>query len=193
VETDAAVEPAAGPFYAWRGPCRVPACELAATDGHHVVPRGRLGGPALWIAVDGVVAPNVAGVCRFHHELVTERPELIRWDGERWRWEPSGEPLRPLAGAEAAAGTRCCPACGQRLPRPNPYGDRRARLAAGKAPRAPRRRWSIAVPAEAAEDGTEVLDTLVAEVAELMGMPEPDAGSARYYALAAALAAAVQG
>jgi hypothetical protein len=38
---------------------------------HHIVRRSATAGPKRWISVDGLILPNVAGLCKLHHDQVT--------------------------------------------------------------------------------------------------------------------------
>lgn len=51
--------------------CQVPGCQEPWAHRHHIVRRTKTGGPQRWVAVDGVVLPNVMGICFRHHEQVT--------------------------------------------------------------------------------------------------------------------------
>lgn len=51
--------------------CQVPDCEEVWVHRHHIVRRSATGGPRRWVAVDGLVLPNLMGICYRHHQQVT--------------------------------------------------------------------------------------------------------------------------
>lgn len=51
--------------------CQVPNCEELSMHPHHIVRRSATGGPKRWVAIDGLVLPNVMGICGRHHQEVT--------------------------------------------------------------------------------------------------------------------------
>ena len=188
--------------------CSAPDCNHEVDHGHHIWSRsasGRKGG-YFWVRTpDGKVLGNLAGLCYRCHAKVEgqERAGFSCWiqyhDGE-WiwgevprdsqtppRWHEDFLPIGPLdphpptpdlldasqPEAESESEDRCTQ-CGQR--------KRRVGLPAGSTPGAPRRRksWIVKVPDDH-EDGADVLDTLVDDLAPLLGI-DPTA-SGRYHVL----------
>jgi hypothetical protein len=172
--------------YSWRGTCRVPGCRRPATDPHHIVSRGRIGFPARYIMLDGQLVPNVAGLCAFHHNRITIGESLICWILRRWHYrspERDGpDPLLPLGneGCIRATGARYCPVCGRPPVPRDPY----------KHTARPRRPVTIRVPDDA-ENGAEILASLVEQVGERIGLHDPTSPGAAYYAISAALSACI--
>lgn len=173
--------------YSWRGVCRIPGCRRPATDPHHIVPRGRTGGPLRYLLLDGQVVANIAGLCRRHHDKLTEGRSAFLWREAQWWYQSEVRLVAVLpldnAGVIAALGGKHCPHCGRPKPRPQPWENR---------PRE-RRQVAVIVPNDAAENGAEVLESLSEQVAELMGCDNPHTPGARYFAMTAALAGALQG
>ena len=187
--------------------CSNPMCERWADHAHHMVRRSQLGGDFNWVEIEGKLYPNLCGLCVAHHNDVTGttgasstgHKAAIRLVDGIFYWtsiehKPSGQiiylpyapldpqPLGPDAATRAsthAEDPEHCPFCGQ--------ATRRRRgtappVASGKRRR--RKTWTIKVPDDA-EDGAEVLDTLIDDAAVLMGV-EPNA-SGRYYVIVPAL------
>lgn len=182
--------------------CSNPTCSRIAEHGHHIVRRSALGGDYAWIELDEVVIANKTGLCADCHDditgLVGGHKAAIRWEekGRAFWWCLLGEPddlgnpsyhpvgllapqpptLESLAERPGAIESEHCPMCGQ-IKRRRRVGE----------PRRRRKTWIVKVPAEAEEDGAEVLDTLVENLALII--PNADAGLAgRYYVLVHALA-----
>lgn len=172
--------------YSWRGVCRVPGCRRPATDPHHVIPRGRTGGPVRYVILDGQVIPNVCGICRRHHDKLTDGRSTLLWDGSWWVYASDVRSVTLLpftnAGVIAALGGKHCPCCGRPAPKPNPYENRTR----------DRRQVAMVVPADA-ENGAEILESLTEQVAELLGLENTHTPGARYFAVTAALASVVSG
>lgn len=176
------------PAFSWRGVCRVPGCRKAADEAHHIVPRGRTGGPLRYIVLDGQVVANLAGICAFHHLRITTGEAWIIWQDARWHYKSPQrahpEPLLPLAneGAVRAAGPRYCPHCGQSKQRRDPYQH--------TGPPRQRKAYTIRVPDDG-EDGAEVADVLLEQIGEMIGLQDPHTASAKYYALVACAQAVI--
>jgi hypothetical protein len=196
----------AGPSYKVGPRCAVPACRRLAEHAHHLWRRSALGGPFDWVELpDGHVVGNLVGMCPQHHDAVTGRigghKAAIRMTEDHVFWwctipdETSGieyefvaplEPQPPTHGALVASpadveSENSCPTCGRPRARrrSSPTGRRRAR-----------KTWPVKVPADAEEDGAEVLDSLTEDLAPLLGVdPDKDGRytSGRYYVLVPAL------
>lgn len=175
--------------FSWRGVCRIPRCGRPATDPHHAVARGRTGGPLRYILLDGQLVPNLIGLCAFHHHRLTVGESVLLWRSGRWHYKSPerAEPavLLPIGneGCIRATGGRYCPTCGRPPVPRDPYRHN------GHARR--REAYTLRVPADA-EDGALVLATLTEQVGTMMGLHQPESQSAAYYALSAALVAAIQ-
>jgi hypothetical protein len=186
--------------------CSAPNCDREAAHGHHIWSRSASGkkGGYYWVkAPDGKVLGNLTGLCWSCHAQVEgqERAGHSRWIQYRdgiFVWgmvRPTAEhpnyltdfieigPLDPQPPApdlldvsqpDAESEPDRCAHCGQR--------KRRVGLPAGSTPGAPRRRksWIVKVPDDH-EDGADVLDTLVDDLAPLLGI-DPTA-SGRYHVL----------
>ena len=190
-----------GPEYKVGPICCNPNCKRYAEHAHHIFRRSdqRLGGAFDWVSIMGYVVQNKVGVCAPCHDDLTGRigghKAAIRMIGPDfdwiWTWcivkpgsgadiaVPVGEiqpqPLTPEALADSRATgplgePETCPACG--------HVKRRARPA-GLAGRA-QATWTVKVPADA-ENGAEILDTLVDDLALLLGVEPNQTG--RYYVL----------
>lgn len=185
--------------------CSAPLCEATEGDVHHLFRRSKLGAQS-WVRFpEGYVVGNLVRLCREHHDGVTGRVGghrfWIRWDYDRrlYLWgeviesEPGfpefGEvgPLDPQPPTQESLDVPQpdtepesvrCPQCGQRKRRaPKTAGARR------------RKSWLVKVPDDH-EDGADVLDTLVDDLAPLLGL-DPTA-SARYHVLVPVLVYAQQ-
>lgn len=137
-----------------------------------------------YVLLDGLVMPNVAGLCRRHHDKLTKGESAILFR-EAWWWYRSdvrSVQMLPFdsAGVIAALGGRHCPHCGRPKPKPNPYTNQ-AR---------DRRRVSVDVPV-GAEDGAEILEVLTEQVGELLGLDNTHTPASRYHTITAALALAL--
>lgn len=194
-----------GPF------CSVPGCTHPTDHGHHIFSRAKLKGAYYWVRLpDGTVVGNLTGLCYPHHEDVTGKlggfRAWIEWrDGEfiwgrprlgatvPYDWTQDFIPVGPLdpqppvpdlldapQPTEESEPDRC-PSCGQRR--------RRAPAIATAGARRRRKSWIVKVPDDH-EDGADVLDTLVDDLAPLLGI-DPTA-SGRYHVLVPVLVYAHQ-
>lgn len=156
--------------FAKAGPCR--ACDAPGEEFHHLVPRSQRGSD---------VPANVIPLCRDCHRTWTDRG--AGWEGVAAAIRCSLTPLE--AGYAQAVKGRAW------LDRMYPAGDRtlcsrckRPVKDTSKAePARKRKRWVIAVPDDA-EDGADVLDTLVEEARKDLGRDE---GTPAYFVLVDAL------
>lgn len=108
--------------------CVVPGCVTRSVDRHHLFRRSLLGKPADWVEVRSmqtgeVIARlvNIAGICRLHHDRVTDNKARVGWDLETrlWVWDEmdgaEALPLEPQPGEthlEVEDGKKC-PTCGR--------------------------------------------------------------------------------
>lgn len=197
-----------GPAYKVGPRCANPSCDHWADDAHHIVRRSHLGGKGEdrnWVVVDGVTIANICGLCVPCHRDVTgmtggHRAAIVLHDN-RWWWyvvDPDGnyaikttklravgllDPHPPTldeaehASQHDASEPGVCPTCGQA----------RKRRVGASAPARRRKTWVVNVPDDS-EDGAEVLDTLIDDLALVLGYdPGP---SARYFVLVPALVSA---
>jgi hypothetical protein len=169
--------------------CSNPNCGKYADDPHHIWSRKMLGGPFEWVEVEGRTFVNLTGVCRachddltgsggghrakieyeqgeFHWALVT--PKGVHRTGLLVPQPPTPETLSRSLGQSPES--ESCPFCGQ-SPR------RRSSLLGGGRRR---KTWRVLVPDDA-EDGAQILDTLVEDIGLTIGV-DPVA-SGRYYIL----------
>jgi hypothetical protein len=191
-----------GPAYKVSTRCSNPGCNRFAEHVHHIFRRSdqRLGKACDWVEIKGAVYQNKTGVCpRCHDDLtgsIGGHKAAIRIEGDdydwTWMWcvaqqtltgysfralapiEP--QPLTPEAFAVAERDSlpepEVCPTCGH---------VKRARLTpAGRA----RKTWTVLVPDDD-EDGAAVLDTLVDDLALILGV-EPNR-TGRYFVIVPAL------
>jgi len=201
-----------GKPYKVGGKCAVPGCESQVDHGHHIFRRSALAGAFFWVRLpDGQVVGNLTGLCWRHHEGITGK----RWGHSHWiqwrngeylwgtvrlgvevpNWDTDFIPVGPLdpqppapdlldapQPTERSEPDRC-PECGQQ--------KRRSGSPAISTPGAPRRRksWIVKVPDDH-EDGADVLDVLVDDLAPLLGI-DPTA-SGRYHVLVPVLVYAHQ-
>lgn len=202
------VRPVEGKPYTVGPRCANPNCNRFADHAHHIFRRSMLGGAYAWVEVDGWTTGNLCGLCWRCHNQITGTGKgheaAIRLDQQTFLWcevhehldrslffTPVGrldpQPPTPDTLNERALGhepeSEHCPFCGQ---------TRRRRGSAGPTP--PRRRrksWTVSVPDDA-EDGADILDTFVDEIALLLGAGDWEPRNRRYWALVHALAWTMQ-
>lgn len=183
-----------GPDYKVGPHCCNPGCRRYAEHAHHIFRRTdqRLGAPFDWVEIKGVTYQNKTGVCaRCHDDLtggVGGHKAAIRILGPDYDWVWTwcavvhGDIVTPLSAIEPQpltpeqlAETRVpdpwepetCPTCGHvKRARPSPVGGRA------------RKSWTIKVPDDA-ENGAEILDTLVDDMGLVLGIEPNQTG--RYY------------
>lgn len=183
---------------------------MGRIDPHHLVRRSAHGKPKQWIRLeDGRVVGNIVGLCVRHHDDLTSpvggHRNAIRYRAGLFWWcevisdgrgsvdyraiseldpqPPSRDDLDEAAHSHEA-GTDVCPTCGQATR----AEARPARSTPGEPPR-PRKTWTVKVPDDS-EDGAEVLDVLVDDLAPVLGYESSP--NLRYYTLARVLAFAQQ-
>jgi RNA polymerase subunit RPABC4/transcription elongation factor Spt4 len=187
-----------GPEYKVGPLCCNPGCHHYAEHAHHIFRRTdpRLGGAFDWVEIKGAVYQNKTAICPRCHDDVTGRigghRAAIKLLGDDYDWvwwwcavkhtEDEVELSQPLAPIEpqpmtpeAFANSRvlpseseACPTCGHvKRARPSLAGRGRARKS-----------WTIKVPDDA-EDGAEILDTLVDDMGVILGIEPTQVG--RYY------------
>lgn len=194
-----------GPEYKVGPKCCNPGCNRWAEHPHHIFARSdkRLGGPFDWVEIKGAAYQNKVGICPPCHNAISGEIggykaaiKILGGDYD-WTWwwceidhdridgvpgeamiskpiapiEP--QPMTPEAFATSrvppSSESETCPTCGhvkQRV-RPTVVGSGRARKS-----------WTIKVPDDA-ENGAEILDTLVDDLAVLLGIEANQTG--RYY------------
>lgn len=188
-----------GPSYRVGPRCANPNCNRWSEHAHHIVRRSALGGNYQSIEIDGRVVGNLTGVCPPCHDDLTGsvggHKAAIRYHQDAFWWAlpvaVNGEkvskynlvgPIEPQpptpetiynAQSDVSPPESSCPFCGQKRrhsPAPRRGWGRR------------RKSWVVMVPADEQENGADVLDTLIENLAPLI----PNAGSSgvgRYYAL----------
>lgn len=196
-----------GPRYKVGPHCSNPECHRHAEHAHHIVRRSQIHGDFAWISVEGKVLGNLTGLCVPCHEDITgstggHRAAIRYIDGLFLycpvQSKPNGEhiilpgqPIRPQPPTPDSLAERSpeqelepetCPFCGRegerRRPAPKPRVGRRRRKS-----------WAIQVPDDN-EDGAEVIDSLIAELAPLLDIEPSTTG--RYFIVVPALVYAVQ-
>ena len=182
--------------------CANPTCKRWADHAHHIFRRTdqRLGQAYNWVEIKGEMRQNKCALCADCHDAVTGpiggHKAAIRILGPDYDWvwtwcevrrDSQGEeilasigPLRyqPMTPEQLAAKRdsdlvpelESCPTCGH---------VKRARSGSSGAGRA-RATWTVKVPADA-EDGAEILDVLVDDMALILGV-EPNM-TGRYYVI----------
>jgi hypothetical protein len=182
--------------------CSNPRCRRIAEHAHHMARRTALGGDFAWIELAGVVLPNLTGLCAHCHDLVTGvvggHKAAIRYIDGVFVWcdldvssdnviryipvaplDPQPPPTPEQAAerdSEPESESELCPACGQK---------RRRRRHAIPSGRRRRKSWCIKVPDDA-EDGAEILDALLDDLAPLLHVEPSQVG--RYYVVVPVLA-----
>jgi hypothetical protein len=193
-----------GPLYKVGPRCSNPSCNRWSEHAHHIVRRSALGGDFRWIMIDGRVVGNLTGVCPPCHDDLTGRigghKAAIRYEDGLFYWAlPVALPgekvsrynlVGPITPQPPTPETiddeqsvvsppeSSCPFCGQKRRHPparkRGWGRRR-------------KTWSVRVPADEVEDGADVLDTLIENLAPLI--PNADSSAiGRYYVLVPVLA-----
>lgn len=110
------------PDYAMPLTCAHPFCNFKAEPGgHHVVRRSYTQGkgPQDYISIDGEVLPNKVGLCRAHHQMLTENRALILFEAHTWCWYENDRlvgTLGPLPLTEGVAAGWAADALGEREP-----------------------------------------------------------------------------
>jgi hypothetical protein len=183
-----------GPAYKVGPRCANPNCQKIAEHAHHIWRRSALGGAFDWVAIleDGGewIVANKTGLCADCHNDVTGRlgghRARIIYDRHHFFWAlvtPKGEhevgPIVPqpptpetLSRLGHSPESEACPFCGQ---------PPRRRASTHTLPGARRRKtWRVLVPDDA-ENGADILDTLVEDIGLTIGV-DPVA-SGRYYIL----------
>lgn len=189
--------------------CAVPGCRRTVDHVHHLVRRSAHGRPRSWIRLsDKRVVGNLVGLCHQHHHDLTSpiggHRNAIRWIFGRFWWckvisDGRGgvdyDPLDPLdpqpptpeslrgSATEEDEGADVCPTCGRTTREARPAGGMPGE------PARPRKTWTVTVPADS-EDGAEVLDTLVDDLAPVLGYESSP--HLRYFTLARVLVFAQQ-
>jgi hypothetical protein len=196
-----------GPKYKVGPRCAAPTCSRIAEHAHHIFRRSAIGGDHAWVSVDGVVVGNLTGLCVQCHNQVTGRigghEAAIRFNVDtevfHWAWvetranqveyvlaaaldpqPPTPETLSERAAGQEVHESENCPTCGQARQRRRPtvsvpVGRRR------------RKSWNVSVPDDE-EDGADLLDAYVDDVAQLLGAHDWAERNRRYWALMHALA-----
>lgn len=189
-----------GPAYKVGGWCCNPQCSKTSGHAHHIWRRSEIIRNYDWVEVDGWIVAGKVGVCVTCHQQLTDNLMSIRLEGREFHWcivsgskttgdvkhnsvgliepqPPTPELLATLAPDQGQGSEEGCPFCGQRKrrrPRHGALGRRRAS-------------WLVKVPADAEEDGADVLDALVEMIAPYV--PNADTSAVgRYYVLVPVLA-----
>lgn len=186
-----------GPKYKVGPTCSNPSCKRWAEHAHHLVRRSQLKGVFDWVEIEGVVYPNLCGLCAECHDLITGRvgghKAAIRLNAKErlFYWADIVEspqtnwitylPFKPLDPHPPAPDSLASRASNEEEPEACPYcGQAKTRRRAATPPGGARRRksWAIKVPDDA-EDGAEILDTLVDDLAPHLHVEPSQTG--RYY------------
>jgi len=138
------------------------------------------------VLIDDEPWPNVLGLCRRHHDKLTQGISILVWQDEPRGYAYTSPQrslirLRAFGHGESMAerGGACCALCGQSPPRPRPW-----ELAARR-----RGRFVISAPTDRGEDGPDILASLTEQVAEKIGLDRPSSSSAAYHAVLTSLSA----
>lgn len=179
--------------------CEHPQCERYATDRHHIWRRSFLAGAYDFVCLwNGEIVRNITFLCSEHHRQITENKAKISYTeigtrGFLWYdYEGSGNfrYIGRLSERADVSSSVVCEKCGNALRRKagkstHPVGEKRERRK--------RKSWPVTVPDDN-EDGAQVLDVLIEEIAVKLGRDygNMSAGLRRYYVLAEALAWVLQ-
>lgn len=195
-----------GPAYKVGPRCSNPTCRKIAEHAHHIIRRSQIVKEYDWIAIEGTVIGNKTGLCASCHDditgLIGGHKAAIRWIESAFWWclvtptanDPSAmqyhavgplayQPPTPdtLATDDPRAsdtGPESCPFCGH---------ETRRRSAPKRVGRRHRKRWTVLVPDEEIENGADVLDSLITNLAPLVPNAD-DTATGRYFVLVQALA-----
>lgn len=180
--------------------CSHPECAESAIDPHHCFRRTLIGGDSWFVAIHEdekipeVPIPHVTGLCRKHHDDVTQHRAWIRLESGVFRWlhRPNGETR--VSDEEWDVWVDYGPLDPQPAGRTKSGKPKRKRFKGEE--RKKRRTISIAVPAEAQEDGGEVWDDLLGDgkdgrpygrVRERLDLCGVDGNRSPYYVIVDAL------
>lgn len=180
--------------------CSNPACNNQPQDMHHIVRRSYAGNNT-WVMIDNTIIPNVCGLCRPCHDLLTLNKARIVYEAGDYYWSDdkngifaqlSPHPTYPADKPGVSFGTKnyspqtgVCPTCERPLPKPREEQE----------PTRERRTWTVTVPKDKRENGAEVLDTLLEEIRlefSKAGLEYGEAPKVRYFILSTALGLFVQ-
>ena len=176
--------------------CVVPGCLSLTQQRHHLWPKSYLRGqPYEWVEVDGKVIPNSVGLCVRHHGWVSSpvggHKAKITYDPDTglfdW-WElVNGEMAATgLLRSQALVAPEpevkrvrrqegLCPSCGRVQP------HEKAKTQNGL-PKRKAKTWTLLVPDDG-EEGAEILNTYVEDLAVVMGLDPEGQRLLRYHVL----------
>ena len=184
--------------------CANPTCKRTVDHVHHIFTKAQMGGDYSWVRIDDdYVVGNLTGLCAWCHTDihgdVGGTNAAIRfvdneflWCSVRNRWgeielipqgllrpqPPTPESLTGSAPATASESeSEQCPTCGH-TKRRGPAGP--------PGPRRPKKTWTVKVPDDQ-ENGAEVLNTMVDDLAVTLGFDDPKSALRRYHVLVPAL------
>jgi hypothetical protein len=184
--------------------CSHPECAHDADDQHHIFARSQIAGDSYFVEItdpaDGTVAviPHVTGLCRAHHGDVEEHRAWIRLEEGVFNWYdrgPSFAVTENWAGimVEHEVGGHNWHLVGPLNPQPGSVEHKPKRKKRAQQPARKKAVYSIRVPKDEAEDGYEVLDSLIDSVRDKYG---PELGwtdtAPGYFVVVAALVKALQ-
>jgi hypothetical protein len=196
-----AVTSANGPQYRVSTRCSNPFCFDHADHAHHIWRRSFVIGDVTWVSLDfeepPVIVQNTTGLCFQCHDFITRDVTAIKWEDGLFVWEQQGwasAPLDPqpvrLDAVDVSLtldphgehdDAEVCPTCkrSKRKKTVLPPGEKRKRKS-----------WTVKVPDDA-ENGADVLDELVAIVADNWNM-QYESALGRYHVLVPVLYAVIQ-
>lgn len=175
--------------------CAHPECNELAVDPHHIWRRSAIGNDSWFVAIENDVQklelpiPHVVGLCRAHHDLVTNDEAWIKLEDGVFVWYDHEDPDFPNPPRdEVDAPCHVWKSVGPLDPQPagreKKNGKPKRRKFQG-AERRQRASISIKVPKDAQEDGAGLLTDLVEQLEERLGH---DPTRPIYYTLMDALA-----
>lgn len=181
--------------------CANPFCERFPDHAHHLWRRSFIIGDVAWVELGFLDPPvtvqNKTGLCFACHDEVTQDVAAIEWQDGQFVWVQEGWAATPLDPQPGRLGVvdvnltldphgdhgsdEVCPTCKR---------SRRKRVALPPGEKRKRKSWTVKVPDDA-EDGADVLDTLVEEIADNWNM-QYESATGRYHVLVPALYAVIQ-
>lgn len=168
------VVPCAAEKYELNQTCAHPECDELAVDPHHNFRRSGAGGTSWFVKVFDTETgkmvgpiPHVSGLCRAHHNLVTDNRAWVKYELGEFNWYDFLEPGEPLADQSLCFVGPLDPQPGERRKLKKP----RRKLSGEK--RRQRKTISLRVPNDAGEDGAGLLEEAIETLEGKLGQSRP--------------------
>lgn len=183
--------------------CSMPECTDPTADFHHCFPRSQIAGDSWFVVIadedtgayTAEPIPHVTGLCRPHHNDVEEHRAWIKLEDGVFEWYDRRQGVSTVIENEMGV-VEDLPEwelVGALNPQPGSVEGKPKRKKRAKQPARAKAVYSIRVPKHEAENGYEVLDSLVDSAREKLA---PELGHSddvpAYYVIVAALALALQ-